>query len=285
VAADQVVVVLVAIEQVVPLAPQDRVIARIAVDEVVAAPVALAGADRGEVAVGRQRKIDLAVIAEEQVVARSAGDGVAVGAAHDRVVAVVAAQGIAAPEGGVGCGDQRELRGIVGDNVIQLAVVAEDNIVADVAADVLAAKAADEGVVALVALDDIVAALAGERRFDLLHQVVGIARDAAIVPDDDVIALIADQRVAGAQAGDRIGEVGAARAAEDGIVAWPTNDAVRAAVGGVGREDVVGVGAAVVGDDLSVVAQEDVVGHVVAAGDRVVARAAQDGVGPGVAVD
>src|SRR5262249_15622624 len=77
VAADEVVVARAAEHDVAALPAEDGVVDGVAQDGVVAAAVGRAGEGREEIVVGRQRRVDRAVVAEDQVVAVVSGRRVA----------------------------------------------------------------------------------------------------------------------------------------------------------------------------------------------------------------
>ena len=110
------------------LAAEDDVVAGVAADQVVAAALRRARVDRGpgermrgERHAERQQRerdvaLDLAVVAEDQVVAGVAGDDVAGGAAEDDVVALVALDRVGRAHGRVARRDHVHVRAVaVGD--------------------------------------------------------------------------------------------------------------------------------------------------------------------------
>src|SRR5262249_3216021 len=124
-AADEVVVAVPAEDQVVALPAEDGVVAGTAVDGVVTGAVVQAGVDRREVRGGRPGVIDLAEVAEGQVVAAPGADVVAAGACDDRVVAAPGGDRVVAAQGRVVRGDEQQDRdGRAGGRVVvvQLAV-------------------------------------------------------------------------------------------------------------------------------------------------------------------
>ena len=99
----------------------------------------------------------LGVVAECDVVAGSAGDRVACRAADEDIVVLVTGERIDAAGGGIDAFGRRQGAAAVED----ARAVAEDDVVARVARDGVARRAADEQVGRVIALDDVAAAEVG----------------------------------------------------------------------------------------------------------------------------
>ncbi len=158
--------------------------------DVVDAAIGRVGRLDGVDDVGR-REEDLAIVADDHVVARTGGDSVGTRAGEHDVVAVAGGDEVVAPVGrGRGLGLLELETGLSKEG--QLAFVAED----DVARDVLVATgsqdvaqgAADHDVGAEASFDGVRTAIGRIGRFDGVDDVGRREDDPAVVADDDVVA-------------------------------------------------------------------------------------------------
>ena len=233
-------------------AADHRGVAVLGLDDVVAADARIDALDRDELA---DPEDGFAAVAEDDVVARADRDTVGAGPAEDGGVAVARRDRVAAADLG------RD-RGHGGDPAVlegRRAAVAEHDLHALAERDPVGARAADDGRIAVLGLDDVVAA---DARIDALDrgETAGVEQRPAAIAEDDVVARADLDRVR-------------ARAADDGGVALDRGDRVvatdRRGQRGDRRDPAVDEGgrAAVAEHDLPAIAERDPVG----------ARAADDG--------
>ena len=276
-----------AVDRVVGMTTDEDVVATQRGNRVVAAVAMLGRFDRP---VGQQvrRRVhrrsqrggrQATAVAEHHVVARARRDGVAGAAAQDDVVTV--AGGDAVDPAVQGRRRARDVGQPAVGGVHELAVVAEDGVVAVAGVDRVVGVAAQHDILAAERRDLVVAAIAVLKRLDRAHrerdsgpQLVRasqIGHDAAAVANRQVISGTRENVVVGP-------------AAQHHVVAGTERDRVRAAArlrrqaGDRGDATIRGFV-----DDLAVVAEDDVA--VVAGDDDVAARAAEHDVAARPAVD
>ena len=308
-AADDVVVVLATQDAVAALAADQDVLAVVAADQVGAATVGVLGIDRGpgermhrahvggrdqrgvERHVQRQQRkvdplfaaelvlgLDLAVVAEDQVVAGIATEGVARRAAEDDVVAEAGNDRVGTAVVRCHRADDVDVARIevakgrrritLLEHVVDEAVVAQHDVLAGRAVDHVARHAADDDVVVAAGADVVGTTDGGADALDqadseLMHRVLAgqIARrcgDLAAVAEDDVLAVAGHDRV-GAEPRDH--DV-LAVAGGDLVVAAHAGGDRHHEVDVVRARRVAGVDARALVDqvvDLPVVAEDDVV--------------------------
>ncbi len=229
--ADDVVVPRLAPDPVGALTTEDDVVARPGVNLVVAAEVGCLGVDRGEdERVGERRegqgaRVDGAtghceqapVIAEDEVVACAGVDHIASGAAEHEVVARAGGDRVAAAVDRVGRRDAVDVGGqrvvtcarqrvrALGRGVVDVAVVAEHDVVAVPGIDRIVEHAAEHDVLAGSRDDRVVAAAVRRNRGEEperdrlgaeLRRVRMGGADLAVVAEDDVHAVAGVDRVA-----------------------------------------------------------------------------------------
>ena len=305
------VVVVTGTDQVVAGAAEDHVALGLAEDPVIAAGAGEQALDPLDHVPGAA--LDIAMIAEQDVHAAVAIDHVIGVAAQDQILAGIAVEGVVAARCGVGGievvvivravaqfhhGAERIIRIGAADAVLpglgQLvgqcaqrvganghAVVAQDAVIARGATNFIVARAAEQDIVAVLAVDQVVVARRGQDvalgRLDAggqaLHHVGDAAHHVGVVTQNQVVAAVAVQGVSGAAT--------VAAAANDEVVARTAGEGIGAAVTGIGAGDAV-VG--LVAQHAGVVADQGVV--IVALGaalDGVGATAAEDGVGAVIA--
>ena len=210
--------------------------------------------------------------ADDEVVAETAGHRVVADAAVDVVVAGETEDQVVAVAGDDGVGSEVAVDGVVAFGAFDRIAAgvatgggqpAEQEIVADAAADSVRTGAAADGVVAALAQHQVVAAA----RVDQVGIGFTLDRIVASTPGDGVGAIAAEHEVVAVAGADRIG----ASIAIDGIVAAAGRDGIVAR----GADD--GIVAIARGDSVCAVVGED---HVVAVGDRdeIIAALAVDGV-------
>ena len=162
--------------------------------------------------------------ARHQVVARAAVEQVVAGAAENRVVASAAVDTVGRAD--AAGGDLADVHHAVGHRnaagrhrSLEIAAVADQQVVALAAEDQVEAAAAEHDVVAIVAVDDIVA-IVGRRQgaeADLVDAVLGEERDRAVVAEQPVVAAAAANGVVAQAADDQV----VAETAGQPIVAQP----------------------------------------------------------------
>ena len=167
VAANQIVLAGVAIDEVIPLLAEDEVVASAAVDFIIPAAIGRGDIDGLEALKGRESRTPEAGVAEQDVAAIVAEDGVVPCTAENDVIARAGMDRVVSTERRIGAANLIDGGGIaIVDHGIDETIVTEQHVCSIIAIKRVVAEAAEDDVTLAATVNLVIAAFAGPHRLD-----------------------------------------------------------------------------------------------------------------------